>query len=202
MAFNKAPIKRYAEERSQSWYYSICATQPNTNANVLVGFNWGAAKDYKYEAQKEMPRENFRDLYDTNDLGSLQRIYQPLVERLGEQEAEQCVQTNFCFFRSKTEGQISNEDLALSKPLFNRLMEMLRPERIIGFSSQLRDHFLYQVPEASLDMKEFASNTRTIYVAKGAYHAGDRKIPVCFLPHPNAKFTSEARWKAWDYGLR
>lgn len=77
-AFECAPINKYASEHGLKWYYSISATKLTSNANVIVGFNWGVEGKYKYQPQTTIPNDNFKDLYNKKWLGSFQRIYNPL----------------------------------------------------------------------------------------------------------------------------
>ncbi len=109
------------------------------------------------------------------------------------------MQMNFCFFRSKGEDQISWKDLELSTPLFNDLIAIIKPARIIGFSSKLRNHIMEKESGTRFESANIPSNNRTLMVAKGMYRAIGNEVPIFFLPHPNAKFTSEARRKAWDF---
>lgn len=198
-AFNKAPIKRYADEQNLKWYYSISSTKLTPNTNVIVGFNWGAGINFPHEAQTEAPKENFKDLFDKNDLGSLQRVYKPLKAYLPEEDIDNCVQTNFCFFRSKNENEITPADLKLSTPLFNKLIQILSPKRIIGFSKKLSSYCLEQKLCSSIETFSFPSNKRTLSVTKGLFEVSGQQIPIYFLPHPNAKFTSAARENSLNY---
>ena len=198
-AFDRSPIKRYSEVNNFKWNYSISATTLKEGANLIIGFNWGVAGSNPYEPQMEPPKENFKTLFDIKDLGSLQRIYQPLKQKFPIDEVDNSIQTNFCFFRSKAEEEITAEDLSLSTPLFLRLLEIIKPKRIIGFSKKLQNYFVENNLCDQLESESFQSNKRTLHVAKGYLKKYDQKIPIYFLPHPNAKFTSVARKKAWDF---
>lgn len=197
--FDKSDIKKFAIENNVKWNYSISATPLKEGCTVLVGFNWGAGKDQVYEPQSEMPTKSFKELYDINDLGSFQRVYLPLKKYLPSEDIDNCVQTNFCFFRSQTEDQITEEDLKLSTVLFSKLIEQIKPVRIIGFSKKLQAYFTENKLCENIENTSFKSNARTLYVSKGNYESKDLKIPIYFLPHPNAKFTSEARENAWKF---
>lgn len=199
IAFDKAPIKKYASDKNLKWHYSISSTILKTNSILIIGFNWGASSDQKYDPQNCIPIVNFKDLYEQKDLGSLQRIYQPLKKYFPEDEIENCVQTNFCFFRSSEENQITFDDIELSTPLFNKLIGILKPNTIIGFSSTLRDYFLKNNLCSGVKADNFPSNKRSIYVVKGIYKHLEKEIPIFFLPHPNSKFTAESRQKAWEF---
>lgn len=198
IAFEKSSIKKFAENNKLSWHYSVSSTHLTTNNNVIVGFNWGATDNYSYKPQAEMPTENFKQLYDKQDLGSLQRIYEPLKKCFPYEDIDNCVQTNFCFFRSKKESQITSADLDLSTPLFQKLLVIIKPKRIIGFSNKLRDYFLNNKLCSSVETFNIPSNKKTLFVAKGIYRLNRQDIPILFLPHPNSRFTTEARQTAWS----
>jgi hypothetical protein len=199
IAFENSPIKKYADQNGKQWYYSISSTRLNENSNVIIGFNWGAAGNDKYKPQVLVPHENFKDLYDKKWLGSLERIYQPLKLRFPNEDIDQSVQTNFCFFRSKVEGEITDKDLELSTPLFHQLISIIKPKRIIGFSKRLQSYFIENGRCSNLHEASFASNRRTLHTAKGFLKLNGLEVPIYFLPHPNAKFTNVARRNAWDF---
>lgn len=201
-AFDKSPIKRFAEENRLNWFYSISSTRLILNNNLIVGFNGGAIDNYNYQPQTQIPTDNFKALFDNKDLGSLQRIYEPLKQYFPDGDIDNCVQTNFCFFRSKTEGQITRVDLELSTPLFQKFISIIKPKRIIGFSSKLRDYFLHSSFCKNLEQLNIPSNRKTLYVVKGVYINNNEVIPVYFLPHPNSKFTTGARQTAWEFCFR
>lgn len=199
-AFNKSPIKKFATNNKLNWYYSVSSTMLTADNNVIVGFNWGAEDNSDFQPQTEIPTKNFKDLYDKKtELGSLQRIYEPLKKYFPYEDIDNCVQTNFCFFRSKDESQISEMDLQQSTPLFRKLLDIIKPKRIIAFSSKLRDYFLNINLCTSIETLNIPSNGKTLFVAKGKYHVQGRDIPIFFLPHPNSQFTSEARQTAWEF---
>ncbi len=199
LAFDKSPIKEFAIENNFKWYYSISSTRLERNNSVIVGFNWGASKDCFYGSQTELPAENFKELYDNKGLGSLQRVYQLLKQYFPEDDIDNCIQTNFCFFRSKKQSQITVSDLELSTPLFEKLLGSIKPKRIIGFSNKLRQNFLQKKLCSSVKTSNISSNRKTLLVVKGTYVIGDEEIPIYFLPHPNAQFTGQARQQAWEF---
>lgn len=200
-AFDKSSIKIFAMENKLNWNYSICSTRITTETNLIVGFNCGATDNYDYLPQTEIPHDSFKDLFDKKELGSLQRIYEPLKQYFPYEDIANCVQTNFCFFRSKKENQITEADIQLSKPLFQKLIEIIKPKRIIGFSSKFRDYFLSNNLCSSIETLIIPSNRKRLFVAKGTYNVNGKSIPIFFLPHPNSKFTTAARQAAWKFCL-
>lgn len=198
-AFEQSVIKRYAEDRNLQWNYSIVSTQLTQNATVIVGFNWGVEDKKKYGPQIEIPKDTFKELYDKKWLGSLERIYQPFKQYLPEEDIDHFVQTNFCFFRSKKENQIKSEDLALSTPLFNRLIELITPKRIIGFFHLLRKHLINNNLLIQLEENRIPDSKKTVYAIKGRYRIEGLRIPCFVLPHLGAHISGEARTKAWEF---
>ena len=122
-----------------------------------------------------------------------------MKEYLQNDDIDNCVQTNFCFFRSDKEDRITKDDLQLSTPLFRKLIQIVMPKKIIGFSGKLRDYFLDNNLLVSHDDSPIKSNNTTLLVSKGIYQIEQKKIPIYFLPHPNAHYTSEARKEAWQF---
>ena len=101
-AFAKSEIKKYATHNNLQWNYSISSTRLNKGGTVIAGFNWGAEKNILYDAQIQIPDCNFIQLHEQKMLGSLARIYKPLKQYFPSTEIENCIQTNFCFFRSNS----------------------------------------------------------------------------------------------------
>lgn len=127
----------------------------------------------------------------------MQRIYRLLSVHLPKEDIDNCVQTNFCFFRSKKENQIKSKYLELSTPLFQQLIDMIQPKRIIGFSSKPGDYFIQNKLCKKVQKATLTSDNGTVVAVKGTTYVRDMEIPICFLPHPNAKFTTVARESAW-----
>lgn len=201
-AFEKSSIKNFAVANNLNWHYAISPTRLTTGNNVIVGFNWGAADNCAYKPQTQIPAKSFKELYDQKELGSFQRLYLPLKEFFPHEDIDNCLQTNFCFFRSKEENQITPAYLALSTLLFQKLLDIVKPKRIIRFSNKLRDYFLDNKLCSQLESLNIPSNGKTLFVVKGFYCVNGQNIPVFFLPHPNAQFTTEARQAAWDFCFR
>lgn len=195
-AFAGAPIKRLAQELGTHWYYSICATRITPARPLLIGFNWGASAQGGHEPQREMPTRTFEQLLDQQELGSLARIMPYLKRHLPDVDLSEIGQTNFCFFRSKTEDQITAEDIELSTPLFLKLLEIAQPSRIIGLSARLRE-YLGGLP-GQVEVRAVEHSGRRVLIGKGYVEIDRRPIPVCVLPHPNHRLPTALREKAWQ----
>ena len=184
---------------------SICSTQLARNKTVLVGFNGGAANgvDYSSEENKYVfpPSVTYGECFKkgASELGSFMKVYPLLSDRIGEKEVANCIQTNFCFFRSKYEHEISQNDLETSRKLFLDFMEILQPSRLICFSMSLYNNLKDQLSHDKLE--SFQNGNRKVFVYKGSLKLKDREVPIFILPHPNARIKSEARKQCWDYCL-
>lgn len=196
-AYQKSDIAKSNPE----WKYSISATEIKEGKILLVGFNWGAevdknGKNVKYNAQtieNIKTNKSFKNVY--SELASFKKIYNKLLAVFPEEkDLDECIQSNFCFFRSRKEDEISFSDLQKTTPIFEEFLTIVKPRIIIGFSSKLRDYFI-ENKLAHLKSKKIPSNKRTLIVAKGEYNGR----PIYFLPHPNAKIKREAREEAWKF---
>ena len=203
--FNNSNIRKVQGEK---WGYSISATRILPDRPLILGFNWGVGKDENsFKRQLEMPRETFQDLINKKDLGSLSRIVPYLEKYLPEISLSDFGQSNYCFFRSKTEGQILEGDLELCKGLFQYFLAVSSPSMIISLSGRLRKYLLN--PNIQTILKnivesepiKFGRRGREItYVAaKGLLENSGRNIPIYFLPHPNSPMTTGARHQAWKF---
>lgn len=185
-----------SEVRRHNWGYSVTATQIMKGKPLIVGFNWGVSAGYEHGPQKEYPLRVFAGNYD--DLGSFKRVTRYFEEHFPN--ALSGMQTNFCFFRSEKEDQISPDDLERSRPLFEEYLHFSKPSVVLSFSSTLRDYLIHSGQLA--DVKTlFVNGTRgKLQIVKGFYltQTGGR-TPFVYLPHPNARLASVERNRAWQF---
>ena len=201
-AYQESDVFKIYKEKN--WGYSVTATSFRKNSPVVVGFNWGSGKNWQKEnkinvIQKDYQFSSFGNLY--NELGSLKRVAKLFYSYFPE--GMNCVQTNFCFFRSEKENQISAKDLELCTPIFEKLIKYLEPSIIISFSHKLHDYFakenmLKDTTTKNIEYKS-GNNNRILNVCKGKVKIGNFMIEYCKLPHPNYPIHSEVRTKAWEY---
>jgi hypothetical protein len=191
------PRSRIAAEclkNGDEWFYSLATTTLRTGGPMVVGFNWGVSKDHRPQFDI-MPAD-----FSKEDVGSLVRIFPYCREAFGEGFLSNVTQTNYCFFRSKTEGQISNDDLALCEPLFDRLLRIVQPSSILCLSTRLRGYLQRtgKLTDMSALPIAFVRGTRTV-----TYHVLKARMingtPISFLPHPNYPMTATARTQAWRF---
>ncbi|MDX5429319.1 MAG: hypothetical protein LPK79_14555 [Bacteroidota bacterium] len=199
-AYEESDIKaRFPQE---SWNYSITSTYLKRNVPLILGFNWGAEKGVRYEPQSlnEIPTVGFGELKE-EELGSLRRTLPYFKEYFPE--GLKSVQSNYVFFRSKTEGQISKEDIELrSQPLMDDLLSYLSPSMIISFSSRLRDLIMKRASsEVRIMPKENFTRVPLVIKTKVQLGAEDKQIPFVYIPHPNSRVPKEYREKAWEFAF-
>lgn len=181
----------YEKSVKNHWYWSVTATKFTPGKPLILGFNWGAAKGEKYKPQVEYPTQSFGEL---EDLGSFKRTI-PYFEKYCP-EALFGMMTNYCFFRSPNEKDISYNDLMLNWPLVDRILRYTKPSVIVSFSSRLRDFFI-ESGLTGFETKSIPNGHNILKILKTTF--GTSGIPVYYLPHPNSPVTTEAREKCWEY---
>ena len=191
-AFLKSDV--YKNHKQKNWGYSVTATSFKKNDKVIIGFNWGAEKGESYGAQQSYPLKNFPSLYD--ELGSFKRTFNWFHKYFEEMPY---VQTNYCFFRSETENQITPDDLKLSSKLFDELIEYLEPTMLITFSRSLNEYLEKTDKLTNIKPLEIKSGNKTVYASKGYVKISNQEIEYFNLPHPNYPITRDAREKAWNF---
>ena len=185
-----------SEIKSRNLYYSISATPINKNSTLILGFNWGAGQNQPYTAQFEMETKPFTQI---PDLGSLKRTVSYFRSYLTSRNPDEFVQSNFCFFRSKKESDLSTSDLKLTQPLFDSFIEYAMPKEVVSFSARLKEYFENQNMLSSMETIPISSGTKKFTSTKAKLNIKNRIVPIYFLPHPNYPITNEARHKAWKH---
>ncbi|MDZ4698264.1 MAG: hypothetical protein SH809_01050 [Rhodothermales bacterium] len=205
IAYNQSDVKQ--NHGGKNWHYSLSATPLKPECILLLGFNWGASKTDCHSPQPSMPVRPFMEM-SNGDLGSFARIRSMLPEYFSAKELEDIGQSNFCFFRSSKEHEISERDLQLCIPPFMQLLEYTKPRLIMCFSARLRDFLLASTDTPISDRMEEVSSqspqrsTRSIRAIKGVLSIANRQTPIVFLPHPNARVSGESRKNAWRFALK
>ena len=185
-----------SEIKRENLYYSICSTPIFINSTLLLGFNWGKSKGEPDKPQNEIPIIPFSQI---SNLGSFKRTINLFNRYLPRETLQEFVQSNFCFFRSQKEGDISLSDLKLSHPLFESFITYVQPKRIICFSARLKQYFEDHFKLVDCDPKKIISGLKTIYATKAKININGCNISIYFLPHPNYPITGDARNQAWSH---
>ena len=194
--YDTSEIKKFCDEKGHKWGYSLVTSAMERSAPLILGFNWGATQNEAYKNQKFVEKTNF----ETEDVGSLKRIFPFIRNHFGEEYLSKVSQSNYCFFRSKTESQIKESDIERCRIIFARLIEILEPSAVLCFSAQLRKHLIDTSQVSGLREKaiKFKRGSRMVeFVAfRGKFASG---VDIKFLPHPNFPMTRDARLEAWEF---
>lgn len=207
-AFDKSDVRRNASSQGEEWNYSICDSRIEPGNLLLVGFNGGVDKS-PMRPQKSEPTDYFLDVYRKRpkDLGNFIRVANYLIRStsLSEQDRLTAGQINYCFFRSPQASEISDKDVLLCKPVFERLLEIAQPKRVLCFTERLKKVILREHPVTELTEQRIPYNilgtSRTFTACRGVLKTAAGPTPVCFLPHPNYPITGDARDEAWAFAL-
>jgi hypothetical protein len=103
-AYEQSDIRKLCLEEGYEWHYSLITTSMKPNGPLVLGFNWGASKGGVYKPQLSVNKSDF----SREDVGSLARIFPYCEKYFGYDFLSDLSQSNYCFFRSHKEGQISD----------------------------------------------------------------------------------------------
>ena len=195
-AYEKSDIRQYCLEKSLEWHYSLITTTMVPGGPLILGFNWGASQGEKYQPQSSVNKSDFYK----EDVGSLSRIFPYCQKYFGDNFLSKTSQSNYCFFRSKTESQITLKDIGLCEPVFEKLIDVIQPSTILCFSSKLRDYLLSNNRIGSSESKSISYKKGlagvTYKTIRATLTSGTK---IKFLPHPNYPIKKEARAEAWEF---
>lgn len=195
-AYEQSDIRQVCLKNNREWHYSLITTTMKKGGPLILGFNWGASQDEKYLPQASIKQTAFK----SGDVGSLSRIFPYCEKYFGNDFLERTSQSNYCFFRSKNESEITSKDIALCEPIFDRLIEIMEPSSILCFSSKLRDylfsHDKVQTKESIIISYKRGSVQMTYEPIRAMLTSG---AEIMFLPHPNYPMKKEARIAAWEF---
>ena len=205
LQFNRSQIKVDAETCAKKWMYNIAATRIVPQSPLILGFNWGAQENERYTPM--VANKTFLELLNGSDLGSMRRLRPYLVEYLHMDDPglEKVGQSNYCFFRSKRDGEIIESDLELCRPLFEKFLDIAQPSLILSVSSRLRNYLLggNRVRNRAWQSMTTEHATNRRYAAcKGLLEMNDVKVPIYFLPHPNARISRVFRNEGWSFAFK
>lgn len=194
--YKQSDIGRYCLNKGHEWHYSLITTTMKKGGPLILGFNWGATQDEEYSPQESIKPAVFRG----SDVGSLSRIFPYCEKYFGNDFLDSTSQSNYCFFRSNNESQITPNDIALCEPIFEKLIAVMEPSSILCFSSKLRNYLL------NSNRVKFKESTKISY-KRGSVQMIYEPIKailttgteIKFLPHPNYPMKKEARDRAWEF---
>lgn len=195
-AHEKSSIKKLCLEEQYEWHYSLITTTLEKGGPLILGFNWGASQNEEYEAQASISKCNFAE----QDIGSLSRIIPFCKKYYGPDFLTKTSQSNYCFFRSKSESQISDDDIKLCEPIFEKMLDAIQPSSILCFSSKLRSYLLNSKRLGNFESKSISYKRGSIQMTYEAIRATlPSGIGIKFLPHPNYPMKGAARAAAWEF---
>jgi len=192
----------YCKKHNLKWGYELIQTSLKYNEPMIIGFNWGVHNKWveylngiEYEHQTNIDVRKILKIRKASIKRSIYLInkYFPNVN------LENGSSSNFCFFRSEKEDQITKNDISLCIPIFNKLIEIVNPSIIFCFSSKARDHMIINKIVHDVKKKKISSSLKAkkgCIVAFGLLSNGTK---VYFLPHPNNPISNDVRKKAWEF---
>lgn len=194
--YEVSDIKEFCVKNGFEWHYSLVTTTMESGGPLILGFNWGASLKQKYMPETSIEKSDFLNA----DVGSLSRIFPFCEKYFGADFLTKISQSNYCFFRSQTESQITSKDIALCEPVFEKLINAIQPSLILCFSSKLRDYLISNNKILSSELKEITfkrgSSVVTYSTMRAILSTG---IEIKFLPHPNYPIRQNARAQAWEF---
>lgn len=195
--------------KDKNLYYSLVGTHIKPNQPLIVGLNWGGGAQYDNHHYQPQTNEDYQKYIKEDrhffsegiDAGSLLNI-RPYIEKYTDIDLENAHigWINFCFFRTPDDSTLSEEAMELSKPIFLKLIKLIKPSMIIGLSSKLRDYFIEEEMLSGLE-KYQAKNENSVNEFNGYRATLNDICPVYILPHPSprSRVGSIAKDYAWKF---
>jgi hypothetical protein len=204
-AYEKSDNKnsKYCLDKGRKWGYELVQSGLIENKPMVIGFNWGVDNTWKdyidgkaYQHQTSIRKQNFMQI----NMASLKRAMNMCYERFENIDFADGSHSNFCFFRSEKEDQISTKDIDLCTPIFTKLMKIIKPSVVFCFSSKARN-FLMEAnliveKQEKIIIKKRGNRRYSFKVVKGKLSSN---ADVYCLPHPNSKIIKEVREEAWRF---
>ncbi|GLR62785.1 hypothetical protein [Marinospirillum insulare] len=194
--YSTSDIYQACLDKGYNYGYGLISTCLKPGRPLFLGFNWGAGSGTDFSSQQTVEPEPFLE----QELGSFSRIVPYCRQYFSETDIAEASQSNFCFFRSESEKDISQHDIQLCLPIFDKLINIIQPSIVLGFSGKLRNHLTSQNLVQDLSTKEITfkrGKSNITYLTQKGFLQGGTKI--CFLPHPNYPMQKQAREQAWEF---
>jgi uracil-DNA glycosylase len=194
----------FCAKNGRKWGYELVQSALIERQPMIIGFNWGVHNSWEeyingnqYKHQTSVEKRNFVDIY----MASLTRSMNLCMKEFPDIDFSNGSHSNFCFFRSEKENQITEKDIKLCIPIFRKLIEILNPSIIFCFSSRARDYMINN--GLFIKKKEYVISLETNGRKKNTFRTAVGLLCndtiVCCLPHPNSKIRKEVRQKAWKF---
>ena len=195
---------KFCNDNGRKWGYELIQSALVEKKPLIIGFNWGVDNRWKkylcgiqYTHQKEISKQNFLEIFK-GSLGkalSMCKLYFPDIDFKNGSHS------NFCFFRSEKENQISKKDISLCIPIFRKMIEIVNPSVVFCFSSKARNYLLNNQLIQNINVKKITTTNKngrknTFKAVKGYLDNGS---PIYCLPYPNARLKRDVRNQAWEF---
>ena len=188
-AFKLSDIRTVANKKRVKWKYEWCPYAPQEKSILLLEFNPVAEKRKGYRAQKVVSQHFYAP----------KGIQQQFLNQFLSQYP--CSLGYFSPFRSFDDKQLSEQDLALSLPLFERYIELIKPVKVLVFSSYLVEVLQEKALLSEYINEEISIEGRTILVARGQLEVAGHRCPILFLPSATSRLPRPLKEAAWAWAF-
>ncbi len=183
--FKITDVYKKQQGLKQNWNYSVCGTPIQKNKGILLGINWGA--DDNHEPQSDMPEG--KDILEYRFINRSKKYLENYLKL--DFNSINFNYTNLCFFRTKAEKDLSDDDYKSSLPLFKSFVEFINPPWI--FSLGTGNYYRLQQFGELKNIKEFPDSENK-FKGVTATLWGHKFYAV---PHPNAHVKGASRDEIW-----
>ena len=201
----------YKNFKDKKWGFSLTATRFSKNMPLILNFNNGVDNEFikngnTYGEQQSYPFTNFHGIYPElaflkNMLHPFSQFYPPF-RKYPHGQLIPATLSSICFFRSKKQSQISQNDINLCRPILYDLIDYLKPPIIITYCKKAHNYFLTQklINIESIKIPLGIKNAM-VSVSKGVITINNHSIKYINLPHPiNYKpYNQKEIHRAWEY---
>ena len=197
--YEKSDNKQHYNEK-RKWGYELIQSYLEKSQPLIIGFNWGVDNRWdkykqgiEYKHKNKIERMKFTEIYK----GSLQRAMNMAKLYFSHISFEKGSHSNFCFFRSEKENQITEFDIKLCERIFIKMIDIVNPSVVFCFSDRARKYlFKSGLLQDYNEERFFLQGSKSCLSAKAKLYNGTK---IFFLPHPNRPIKRELRHKAWKY---
>lgn len=196
-AYEISDLKKYCIDNNKEWNYALLGSKFIENPILLIGLNFGASNE-KFNPQTIEDLQNLLPFckMTNNDLGNSFNRLKNYMNKYENIDIENILWTNYCFFRSYSDKELTQKDFKLNEPIFEKLLENIKPQKVICVSKNLYDFLNNKNLLTAKDEKNIKINSKSAYtVVKAKLFNYD----FFCLPHPNFPATAIGRKECWDF---
>lgn len=107
--------------------------------------------------------------------------------------------SNFCFFRSNNEKQITERDIKICEPIFEDFIAHLKPKIIFGYSDRLCDYLISNGRIKYLNEKKLSNGNTSVFLYQGFMRLNGWWTYINLLPHPSNRQYKEKKTTLWNF---